>query len=203
MTIDPTTLTVTEEGEAATYTVVLDSDPDGTVVVAIDLGSSPTAPITVTPTSLSFDSTDWGEAQTVTVEATEDNDAVGGTRTLVHTVSSYSGVTSADAADVTVRVVDDDTAPTEIVLRLSPDEAEEGAGPTVTVTAAFPGSVTLTDATVVTVAVGAGTDPATEGTDYDTRSRISRSPSRRVRPAVRALSCLRSRTMRSPSLMRP
>ena len=166
VTIDPTTLTVTEEGEAATYTVVLDSDPDGTVVVAIDLGSSPTAPITVTPTSLSFDSTDWGEAQTVTVEATEDNDAVGGTRTLVHTVSSYSGVTSADAADVTVTVNDDDTAPTEIVLRLNPDGAEEGAGPTVMVTAAFPGSVTLTDATVVTVVVGAGTDSATEGTDY-------------------------------------
>ena len=30
-----------------TYTVVLDSDPDGTVVVAIDSGSSPTAPVTV------------------------------------------------------------------------------------------------------------------------------------------------------------
>ena len=80
------------------------------------------------------------------MEATEDNDAVGGTRTLVHTVTGYSGVTSADAADVTVTVNDDDTAPTEIVLRLSPDGAEEGAGPRVTVTAAFPGSVTLTDA---------------------------------------------------------
>ncbi len=166
VTIDPTTLTVEEEGEAATYTVVLDSDPDGTVVVAIDSGSSTTAPITVTPTSLSFNSTDWGDAQTVTVVATEDDDAVGGTRTLVHTVTSYSGVTSADAADVTVTVNDENTAPTEIVLRLSPDGAEEGAGPTVTVTAAFPGSVTLTDATVVTIAVGAGTDSATEGTDY-------------------------------------
>ena len=70
------------------------------------------------------------------------------------------------------------------MLRLSPDRAEEGTGPTVTVTAAFPGSVTLTDATVVTVAVGAGTDSATEGTDYDRRSWISRSPSRRARPAV-------------------
>ncbi len=167
VTIDPTTLTVEEEGEAATYTVVLDSDPDGTVVVAIDSGSSTTAPITVTPTSLSFNSTDWGDAQTVTVVATEDDDAVGGTRTLVHTVSSYSGVTSADAADVTVTVNDDDTAPTEIVLRLSQaTPVVEGASPTVTVTAAFPGSVTLTDATVVTVAVGAGTDSATEGTDY-------------------------------------
>ena len=104
VTIDPTTLTVTEEGPAVTYTVVLDSDPDGTVVVAIDSGSSTTAPITVSPTSLSFDSDTWAASQTVTVVATEDDDAVGGTRTLVHAVSNYPGVTSADAADVTVTV---------------------------------------------------------------------------------------------------
>ena len=68
--------------------------------------------------------------------------------------------------DLTLAINDTDTAPTAIVLGLSQVGADEGASPTVTVTAAFPGSVTLTDATVVTVAVGAGTDSATEGTDY-------------------------------------
>ena len=40
--------------------------------------------------------------------ATEDDDALGGTRTLTHTVSDYPGVPS--AADVLVTVNDNDTA---------------------------------------------------------------------------------------------
>ena len=107
VTITPTTLAVTEGGEQ-TYTVVLDTAPAGAVTVAVTLGSGATAPITVTPTSLSFNSTTWSAAQTVTVTATEDDDALGGTRTLTHTVSDYPGVPS--AADVLVTVNDNDTA---------------------------------------------------------------------------------------------
>ena len=64
---------------------------------------------------------------------------------------------------------DQNTAPSAIALSLSQSTpVAEGDSVTVTVTAAFPGSVTLTEATMVTVAVGAGTDSATEGTDYGT-----------------------------------
>ena len=107
VTITPTTLAVTEGGEQ-TYTVVLDTAPAGAVTVAVTLGSGAAAPITVTPLSLSFDSTTWSTAQTVTVTANQDDDALGGTRTLTHTVSDYPGVPS--AADVLVTVNDNDTA---------------------------------------------------------------------------------------------
>ena len=107
VTIAPTTLTVAEGGEQ-TYTVELDTAPAGAVTVAVTMGIGATAPITVTPLSLSFDSTTWSTAQTVTVTATEDDDALGGTRTLTHTVSDYPGVPS--AADVLVTVNDNDTA---------------------------------------------------------------------------------------------
>ena len=80
VTISPTALEVTEGGEQ-TYTVVLVTEPTGTVVVAIDEGSGATAPITVSDLSLSFSPTTWSAAQTVTVTATEDDDAIGGIRT--------------------------------------------------------------------------------------------------------------------------
>ena len=78
-----------------------------------------------------------------------------------------SGFTVTDATPL--RIDDQNTAPTAIALSLSPSTpVDEGASAMVTVTAAFPGSVSLTEATIVTVAVGAGTDSATEGTDYTT-----------------------------------
>ena len=71
------------------YTVKLNTEPAGTVVVAIDSGSGATTAITVSELSISFDSTTWSTAQTVTVTATEDDDALGGTRTL----TAYGHVT--------------------------------------------------------------------------------------------------------------
>ena len=110
VTLSGTSLAITEEGSAASYTVVLDSDPDGPVTVAIDPGTSATVPITVeaaSPLPLTFDSTNWDAPQTVTVTATADDDAIGGTRTLAHTVTGYGAVT-ADSVGVTV--TEDDVA---------------------------------------------------------------------------------------------
>ena len=109
VTLSETSLAITEEDTAASYTVVLDSDPDGPVTVTIVPGSSATAPITIDPATrtLAFDSTNWNVPQTVTVTATDDGDAVGGMRTLMHTVSGYGTVVS--AASVTVTVADNDT----------------------------------------------------------------------------------------------
>ena len=67
---------------------------------------------------------------------------------------------------VTITINNEDTAPTAIALSLNPTSAAEGVTTTVTVTAAFPGSVTLTTPTEVTITVGDPGDMATEGTDY-------------------------------------
>ena len=75
-------------------------------MIAMD-SSTTTAPITVSSTSLTFSSTDWSTAQTVTVTATEDGDALGGMRTLAHTVTNYGTVT---VDSVAVTVTDDDRA---------------------------------------------------------------------------------------------
>ena len=122
VTIDPTTLTVTEGGEQ-TYTVVLNTEPAGTVVVSIAAASDTVPPITFSPASLSFDAGTWADARTVTVTAAEDDDALGGTRTLTHTVTNYPGVTR--AADVLVTVNDNDTA--GVTISETAVEVTEGA----------------------------------------------------------------------------
>ena len=157
VTINPTTLTVTEEGPAATYTVVLASVPTGTVVVSIATDSDTAPPITFSPASLSFAPGTWATAQTVTVTATEDDDALGGTRTLSHTVSGYGTVTS--AASIVVTVTDNDTAPAAVIL--SAAAVGEGDG-TMTVTATLDNAVQ--GGLTVTAWTADGT--ATAGSDY-------------------------------------
>ena len=94
------------------------------------------------------------------------DDAVADPNETVTVSGTAGGFTFTNA---TLAINDTDTAPTAIVLSLSQADADEGASPTVTVTATLsPSSITLPDATVVTVAVGAGGDSATEGTDYAT-----------------------------------
>ena len=108
VSILPATLEVTEGG-ARTYEVALTSAPVGTAVVTIVPDSNTAALITVSPASftLNFDRHDWKTPKTVTVTATEDDDVFGGTRTLMHSVSGYPGVS---AGSVTVTVTDNDTA---------------------------------------------------------------------------------------------
>ena len=149
VTITPTTLAVTEGGEQ-TYTVKLDTTPAGAVTVAVTLGSGATAPITVTPLSLSFSPTTWSTAQTVTVTATEDADAVGGTRTLEHTVTGYGDV--ATAASVTVEVNDDDTAGVTITPTTPLTVAEGGEETYTVVLDSMPDSTVM-----VTIVEDAGT----------------------------------------------
>ena len=79
---------------------------------------------------------------------------------------SAGGFTFTNAA---LAINDNDTAPTTIVLGLSQVGADEGASPTVTVTATLsPDSITLPADTPVSVTVGDSGDSATEGTDYTT-----------------------------------
>ena len=89
------------EGSSGTYTANLDTQPIGDVTVTITRDNPD---VTLNPGALTFTSGDWNTAQTVTVTAGQDIDNVDDTATLSHTVSGYTGVTT--AASVTVTVAD-------------------------------------------------------------------------------------------------
>ena len=94
------TLTI-EEGSWETYTIVLTSDPDGTVTVT---PSSNNPDVTVSG-GLSFDSNNWDTPQTVTVSAPPDDDIINDGATLTHSVSGYGNLTN--GGTVAVTVIDD------------------------------------------------------------------------------------------------
>ena len=122
---------------------------------------------TVTGQTLNFDG-DSGEEETFTATILPDSVAEGDeTFTVSLTGLSGNAVAVDTSSTALVTITEDDTAPTAIVLSLSQAGADEGASPTVTVTAMLsPTSITLLTDTTVTVAVGVGGDSATEGTDY-------------------------------------
>ena len=87
------------EGGTGTYTVQLDSAPLGMVTV---LPSSSHPDVTLSPTSLSFDVGNWESAQTVTVSAAPDDDAIDDNVTITHSVAGYGDVTDGGTVSVTV-----------------------------------------------------------------------------------------------------
>ena len=110
VTLSKTALTVTEEDTAGdTYTVVLDSAP--TASVTITIGGQTGTDVTATPSPMTFTTTNWDTAQTVTVTAGDDADTVDDSVTLQHTATStdsdYGGIA---IDDVSVTVEDNDTA---------------------------------------------------------------------------------------------
>ena len=112
VTVSETALTVPEGGTAGeTYTVVLDSPPTADVVVTV-AGHAGTEVIP-SPTSLTFTTSNWNDAHTVTVKVGDDADTLDDTVTLTHmaqsTDSNYEGITI-DGVAVTVN--DDDTTNT-------------------------------------------------------------------------------------------
>ena len=171
----PLTLRIADDDEAGVVVspAALTLAEGGTKTYTVALASEPTASVTVTVSSdnedvtgggpLTFTTSDWSTAQTVTVTAAQDGDATDDAATLTNTAEGggYDG----ESAGVTVTVTDDETAPTAITLTASPGSVLESASETtVTVTATLDGSVTLGAATEVTVSVGGGS--ATSGTDY-------------------------------------
>ena len=162
----PTPAEIPEAGGTATYTVKLESQPAGSVTVAVK--SSDEKAATVSPSTLTFISSNGTTAQTVTVTGVPDDvDNAGDKRpvTITHTPSGYG--TSAETKTVTVTVKDDDDAPEDITLSVAPSRVEENDGATrITVTATVNGTTRYADAKSITVAVGASGDSAREGTDY-------------------------------------
>ena len=113
VTISASTLTVEEEAAATdpptnTYTVVLATQPEGNVTVAItsdndDIRVNNSTATAASPYNLTFTSTNWDQPQTVAVTAINDLDGWNEEATLTHAVSGadYEAV-NANAVDVTV-----------------------------------------------------------------------------------------------------
>ena len=79
------TLTV-PEGGSNSYTLVLSSRPTGDVAIGVTLPAG--TDLRLDKTSLTFTTTNWDDAQTVTVTAAEDDDGVtDAVATLTHTIS--------------------------------------------------------------------------------------------------------------------
>lgn len=122
---------VAEGGAGDSYTVVLTSQPTSDVVITLETGGQATA----APASLTFTPFDWFMAQTVTVDAVED-DVAEGTHgdTVTHVAASsdpdYNG---APVAPVTVTISDNDTVGITVTESGgSTDVAEGGATDTYT-----------------------------------------------------------------------
>ena len=155
ITVEPDALNVAEGG-AAHYMVMLGSQPTGPVTVTPTTAS---AELTLTPAALRFTPADWRAAKTVTVTATQDDDALADAAVqLAHEVrgGGYGGVA---VAPVAVTIVEDDVS----TLALAPAHASEAAG-----TMRFAVTLSLAHDADVTVdyATRAATDTAVEGQDY-------------------------------------
>ena len=155
VTISPTTLTVAE-GEDGEYTVVLDSQPTRNVTVTI--GGASDTDLTLNPSTLSFTTSDWNSAKTVTVSAGQDDDADSETITLTHTVTSsdalYEGIS---AEDVVVSVTDPDPG---VKISKTALTIEEGSSDTYKVVL----NTQPTNDVTVTIAGHAGTDASLDKT---------------------------------------
>ena len=105
VTVSETTLTIAEGGSGS-YTVVLNTQPSGNVTIT---PSSNNTDVALSPTPLTFTSSNWDTAQTVTVRAGQDADAANDSARVTHTVSG-GDYGSVSASPVAVTVTDDDTA---------------------------------------------------------------------------------------------
>ena len=120
------------EGGTGTYTVVLASQPSASVAVTPTSGNE--SAVTVPPTVLTFTTGNWATAQTVTVTAVEDTNAVSETVEVTHAaVSGDSGYDSLTVDAVTVSVTDNDEAEVTVFFGANAYSVSED-GTTVSVT---------------------------------------------------------------------
>ena len=159
LVLSKTAVTTSEDGTEDTFTVKLSSAPSGDVTVAVT--SNLLSEATVSPSSLTFSSTAWNTAQTVTVTGVDDSPAaVDGPKAYVITLDPSSPGPSGDSiydglSSVTVDGVNrDDEAPT-VTLSLSSASIPENGG-SATVTAHLDRTVPV--ATTVTVSATAPAD---------------------------------------------
>ena len=178
--IDPTSISLEEPapGEAAmasSYTVKLNSKPTDTVTVTID-GANPAVSLsgaTLSNTNtLTFTTSNWDTAQTVTVTPVEDANGIAETITLTH-IQSGGDYTGIAADSVTVNVTDSDTR--NVVLSPTSITVTEGDDTGVSYTVKL--STQPTDTITVTIGGHSGTDLSISGTTLSNSNTLTFSTS--------------------------
>src|SRR5262249_15490986 len=126
--VTPTSgLVTTEAGGAASFTIVLNTQPSASV--SISISSSNTSEGTVSPNSVTFSTSNWNAPQTVTVTGVDDSIADGDqlytivTGSAVSTGLDYNGL---PADDVSVQNRDNETAGVIVSPFLGLQTTEEG-----------------------------------------------------------------------------
>ena len=165
--VTPTSgLTTSESGGFATFSVALGKAPTANVVISVV--SSNTGEGSLSTSSLTFTSTNWNTAQTVTVTGVNDNSVDGPQPYVVNLTSSsindaaYNGISSS----VSLTNLDDDLP----VLSLSPASTTVVEGQvssvtyTVNLSSANPAGVTVNYATANGTATAGSDYTATSGT---------------------------------------
>ena len=117
--LNPLSLELEEGGAAGTYTVALQSAPTSDVTVAI---TGPSAKVTLDRESLTFTPSTWDDAQTITVQALEDQDTDDEQFMLTH--RARGGGYDHETADLEVRIKDKG----EVALSIYDAQVDEGAG---------------------------------------------------------------------------
>ena len=130
--VTPRSLTVTEGSAANSYSVVLNTEPMGTVTIAVDVGTAMDESLLVSPTSLTFTQRNWNIPQFVTVRAAEDDDGTANPVTLMHRVTG-GGYSTVMARDVIVTIRENDT----VGLAVTPTRLEITQGSRRTYTVAL------------------------------------------------------------------
>ena len=99
VTVSESAIRSAEYGADATYTVVLATDPRGTVRVT---PATTSGKITFSPARAEFNSGNWETPIQFTVSAIPDLDLVNDTAVITHSVTGYGSITSASLINVTV-----------------------------------------------------------------------------------------------------
>ena len=132
VTVSPTRLSI-GEGRSRTYTVALASEPTANVTVTVTAPSD--SDVSVDKRSLTFNTSNWEDEQTVSVSAAQDFDGSDDTATITHSVtaagSDYSGK---PVASVSVTVIDDDDVRVKVNFEEANYRVTEGSTVTVRVT---------------------------------------------------------------------
>ncbi len=128
------------EGDSETFTVTLATQPSGDVTVAV---ARPTnTDVTVSPASLIFTASNWKDAQTVTVSAAEDADAIADSTTV--RLNASGGDYSSVSKDIEVSVSENDSPGLTITQETDPLSVSEGGSETFTVALATQPSADVT-----------------------------------------------------------
>ena len=154
--------TVTEAGSQSTFTVKLRAAPSANVTVAVSSGD--TTEGSVSPSTLTFTTQNYGTAQTVTVTGANDNIQDGSVNWNVRLgpTSSDTGYNNLSVVNVAMTTTDNEGSPSFSIDSPSVTEGDTGS-----VNLTF--TVTMSPASTSQYTVNyadAGTGTATSGTDY-------------------------------------